>query len=145
MEEAVLPHAPPVPDAQTGKMQPSALHIQIIGTNKSKEEIRGEVIIPSFTPFISVSEHLPKIHVFPVWSPAERGKGDELVRTNVGELRMGIKWSPSNVQNPTEGQLMIVIRGVKFYRSKVPEESYLNPKIKILTYDERGKGSEIPR
>jgi hypothetical protein len=154
MEEAVLAHAPP--------SQPTAcaLHLKIISTQRSKEELKGEVIIPSFTPFISVASTPPKLHVFPVWSapePKTPGGTDFGPRKNIGELRMGIKWSPSRKDlprdqkavkgqmDPTNGQLMMVIRGLKFYRSKVPDESYLNPKIQVCTYNEQGKLIDIQR
>eukprot|EP00746_Dinoflagellata_sp_MGD_P074630 gnl/MRDRNA2_/MRDRNA2_30116_c0_seq1.p1 gnl/MRDRNA2_/MRDRNA2_30116_c0~~gnl/MRDRNA2_/MRDRNA2_30116_c0_seq1.p1 ORF type:complete len:2643 (+),score=515.69 gnl/MRDRNA2_/MRDRNA2_30116_c0_seq1:515-7930(+) len=143
----------------------TALHFQIYGNFPKADTLLGEVVMSSLTPFISTAAFPPEVISYPIWGPPQKvtdvvqdlnktGEGGHekegaMKRLSIGEIRMGLKWIPGqgNAQNPSEdaGQLMIIIKSIKFEPTRVPNEKYQNPSIKVLTYDGQRNAKKISR
>lgn len=145
----------------------SALHFQIFGHNPKADTLMGEIVIQSLTPFISTAAFPPEELTYPIWSlpqkvenlvqdlskAGEKGKevGEEsdTKRLAIGDLTMGLKWipGPTNQQNQNEeqGQLVIVVKEIKFEPTRVPNDKHVNPYITVLTYDYQGNAKKISR
>jgi len=136
------------------------LHFRVFTHSMNSQDILiGEAFMPSLRPFIwsGMGQDIPQSYY--IWGLEKRlppgmvlgvggNKGALLeehgVRPCIGELNMAIKWMPS-AEDPEQGQLGIHLYSVYFNPRYVEAVKWKNPKVTVVTYDERGEEHKIKR
>eukprot|EP00928_Gymnodinium_smaydae_P067959 TRINITY_DN5099_c0_g1_i1.p1 TRINITY_DN5099_c0_g1~~TRINITY_DN5099_c0_g1_i1.p1 ORF type:complete len:3333 (+),score=742.01 TRINITY_DN5099_c0_g1_i1:194-10192(+) len=149
-----------VPDHDSESAKMNALRLSIF-TNYPKKRTRvGDVYVPMLGPYINYGSHEPESQHFNIWGelgPGDRGTNEtspssqaNQIFTNgrklvcIGDIEMVLTWTPKSIREPEVGQLMVHMKGIKFYKMYVTDYYKLNPWVEICTFH-AGKQTEIPR
>mmetsp|Transcript_80667 Transcript_80667/g.152431 ORF Transcript_80667/g.152431 Transcript_80667/m.152431 type:complete len:3749 (-) Transcript_80667:216-11462(-) len=131
----------------------TALHFKIYTNASGQDMLLGEAFVQTLNPFIfkGMGQDAPmdltiwgtRMQMAPGHVPVgvkDSGK----VRLYYGELKIGIKWMPSEEQ-PEKGQVGIHVHSIRFDPTRVEAPHLKNPWIQVDTYDEAGNPKPIPR
>jgi hypothetical protein len=129
-------------------------------------KVVGCVYIPLLSPFIGVTQEDiqdPQPQIYNIWGPNpkprarahsnagkksnqsnQRGNdmyGDDML-VPVGEMYLGITWTPKSIRRPEEGQLTLSLKYIKFFSIFISEINKLNPWVTVHACKEKGDDRE---
>eukprot|EP00929_Paragymnodinium_shiwhaense_P065225 TRINITY_DN32718_c0_g3_i1.p1 TRINITY_DN32718_c0_g3~~TRINITY_DN32718_c0_g3_i1.p1 ORF type:complete len:3402 (+),score=1051.59 TRINITY_DN32718_c0_g3_i1:472-10206(+) len=152
------------PPADEQEQRAQALRFTVYSNYPRKNTVVGHVFIPSLGPHIthgSTSE--AREMSWNIWgltpdawqqfsnndpnagvAPATGAGGKKLV--SLGEMTMSLAWTPKSIANPSEGQLMIHMKKIRFERVYVSDFYKMNPWVKVHHFDKEANAwKEVER
>jgi hypothetical protein len=126
------------------------------------DKVVGEVYIPLLSPFIGVTQEDiqdPTPQIYNIWgpnpkprarnngvrgggpNPSFRNDNDDIVC--VGEMYLGITWTPKRIGRTEEGQLTLALKHIKFFTHYISEVNKLNPWVTVHKCKEKEDGDRL--
>ncbi|CAE8604779.1 unnamed protein product [Polarella glacialis] len=133
-----LNRSAPGPSPESEEAKSNVLKLTVMTNYPTKDIVLGHVFVSSLSPFISTGPSPEK--TYNIWG--KQAKSTQRLSLNsqtsvvdqpvcIGELVMGIKWSPKLVDRPDFGTLSIHIKHVKFNEFYISDYYSINPWIEV--------------
>jgi len=133
-----------------------ALHFRVYTHGSGNTEtLLGEAFVPNLGPYRwnGIGQDVPQ--AFSLWGidkrlppgvlPSNVALEEHGVRPCIGELSLAVKWIPSSEATPDVGQLGLQLHSVYLNPRNVEAPKWKNPRVSVVTYDEKGGERPVKR